>query len=196
MTLVTLCMTVAASLAGQAAGGTRVAVVNLPVVSERYQRTSDLEEQFEAVRQKINAQRNQMREHMERMARSLQEELKPGTDAFRARQKELAVAEVELRWFEETEGQKVEQGLARSLRMIYGDIQTVVAEVAKDKDLDIVVASDQIPDEVPNSPTQVRQHILLQKVIYWSPRADITDEVVARLNSKYNAQKKVAQPGE
>ncbi len=195
MTLVTLCMTVAASLAGQAAGGTRVAVVNLPVVSERYQRTADLEEQFEVVRKKINEQRNQMRERMDRMARSLQEELKPGTDAFRARQKELAVAEVELRWFEETEGQKVEQGLARSLRMIYADIQTVVAEVAKEKDLDIVVASDQIPEEAPSSPTQVRQHILLQKVIYWSPRADITDEVVARLNSKYNAQKKAAQPG-
>jgi Skp family chaperone for outer membrane proteins len=195
MTFVALCLTVAASLVGQSVEGVKVAVLNLPVVSERYQRTHDLEGQFEVVRQRVNQQRSEMREKIDRMGRSLQEELKPGSDAFRSRQREIAVAEAELRWFEDSEGQKVEQGLAQSLQLIYSDIIVIVAEIAKEKNLDIVVASDEIPEAVPDSAAQVRQHILLQKVVYWTPRVDITDAVVARLNASYDAKKAAAGAG-
>jgi len=172
-------------LGQQGAGAVNVAVVNLPEASERYQKTADLEAQFETVRSKLNEQRAAMKEKVDKLTRSLQEELKPGTEAYAARQKEVAMQEAELQWFVESQSQAVEQGLADSLRQIYDDIRRVVGEVALERGIDVVLASDQLPPQTSGPPNQVRQQILLQKVVYWSPRVDITDEVVARLNARY-----------
>ncbi|MFH1109740.1 MAG: OmpH family outer membrane protein [Planctomycetota bacterium] len=166
---------------------TKVAVVNVAGASEKYAKTADLEAQFDAVRRKLNQERDAMKEKIEKANRSLQEELKPGTDEFRARRKQIALMEAELQWFVESEGQKVEKGLAESLRSIYDDIQTAVREIAQGKGVDIVLAADQLPAETPDSANQVRQHILLQKVLFWNPSVDLTDEVITRLNARYKA---------
>lgn len=177
-----------------ARGSTTVAVVNVGAVSEKYARTADLEAQFDAIRRKLNQERDSMKDKIEKANRSLQEELKPGTDEYRARRKQVALMEAELQWFVESEGQKVEKGLADSLRGIFGDIQTVVREVAQEKGVEIVLASDQLPAETPDSPTQVRQFILLQKVLFWAPSLDLTEEVVTKLNARYKASTPTAGP--
>jgi len=177
-----------------AQGSTKVAVVNVGAVSEKYAKTADLEAQFDAVRRKLNQERDSMKERIEKANRSLQEELKPGTDEFRARRKQVALMEAELQWFVESEGQKVEKGLAESLRSIFGDIHAAVGEVAQEKGVEIVLASDQLPPETPDSPTQVRQHILLQKVLFWSPSLDLTAEVITKLNAGYKAATPAAGP--
>jgi len=173
---------------------TKAAVVNVTGVSEKYAKTADLEAQFDAVRRKLNQERDAMKEKIEKANRSLQEELKPGTDEFRARRKQIALMEAELQWFVESEGQKVEKGLAESLRSIYADIQTVVREIAQEKGVDIVLAADQLPAETPDSANQVRQHILLQKVLFWNPSVDLTDEVITRLNTRYKASAPASGP--
>lgn len=165
-----------------------VAVVNVPAVSERYKKTADLEAHFDAIRRNLNEQRNALREKIERTARSLEEELKPGTEDFRARRKELALLEWEHQYFVESEGQGIERGLAVSLRAIFDDIHATVKIVAEEKGIDIVLAGDRMPQETVDSGPQVRQHILLQKVLYWSPKVDLTDAVVERLNARYEAQ--------
>lgn len=173
--------------AGSAQGSTKAAVVNIPLVSEKYAKTAALEAQFEGVRKKINQDRDALKDKIERAKRSAQEELKPGTEDFRQRLKEIALMEAELQWFTETEGQKVERGLSESLKSIFSDIQTAIREVAQEKGLDMVLAADQLPPETPDSPAQVRQHILLQKVLFWSPSVDITQDVITRLNANYKS---------
>lgn len=181
---------VASMVVGQAGDGpTRVAVVNVPVVSEKYQKTADLETHFEGIRRKLNERRNTLKDKIDRTGRSLQEELKPGTDAYRERRKQLALLEAELQWFVESEGQRAEQGLAESLTEIYGDILKAVREVARESGIDVVLAADKLPDMPPNSAVHVRQQILLQKVLYWNPRLDITDQVVTWLNANYGLER-------
>jgi len=165
----------------------KIAVVNIPVVSERYKKRVDLEAQFDALRQELRQQRDALQDKLSRARKSLEEELKPGSDAYAARQKEVAMLEAELQWFVDSQGKKVEAGLALSLREIFDDIKMVVHEIAQQKGYDLVVASDDLPADTPDSPTQVRQFILLQKVLYWSPQVDITEEVAARLNERYAA---------
>jgi len=176
-----------ASGLGSAQAGPSVAVVNIAVASEKYAKTTELEAQFDAMRKRVNQERDAMKDKIERANRSLQEEIKPGTDEFRKRTKEIALMDAELKWFVESEGQKVEKGLAESLRAIYDDIQAAARQVAEEKKIDIVLASDRLPPEVPDSAQQLRQHILLQKVIFWNPSVDLTDEVIARLNANYKA---------
>lgn len=170
---------------GTAEAAPNVAVVNIAAASEKYAKTTELEAQFDAMRKKIGQERDAMKEKIERANRALQEEIKPGTDEYRKRTKEIALMDAELKWFVENEGQKVEKGLAESLRSIYDDIQTAAAQIAAEKKIDIVLASDKLPPEVPDSAQQLRQHILLQKVIYWNPSTDLTEEVIARLNANF-----------
>ncbi len=191
MTMISIWAMTASIIVGQhGSQPTRVAVVNIPVISEKYQKTTDLEVRFEAIRRELNNQRDAMREKIERLQRTLREELKPGTDAFIQRQKELIMSEAELQWFVESESIKVEKGLADALRGIYNDIQSTVREVAEDSGIDIVLSSDRLPKSSPESSAQMRQQILLQKVVYFSPRLDITNEVVTRLNARYQSLKR------
>lgn len=197
MAFLSFCMAVGLTTIGQQDrfGSTRVAVVDVPAVSERYLRTSDLEARFEQRRVKFNRERDALREKIERAGRSLQEEFKPGTGEYGERRKQLAMLEAELQWFMETEGEKIERHLAGSLRSIYDDIQAIVGEVAKEQGIDVVLAADRMPEETPRATTQARQQIVLQKVVYWSPRVDLTDEVVTRLNTEYKARRVTVPSG-
>lgn len=198
MTLISMCMATILSVIGQPAssgfGSAKVAVVDIRVVSERYDKTRDLDAAFEQRRVAFDQQRDALRDKIQRTGRSLREELKPGTTEFDQRRKQLALYEAEHEWFVDTEGQKIEAGFAELLRMIYDDIKRVVGEVAEERGIDVVFAADRLPDEPVASATAARRQIMLQKVIYWSPRVDITEEVIARLNAAYKPQT-VAPPG-
>lgn len=166
---------------------TKIAVVNVATVSEKYSKTKDLESQFDTLRKSLSQQRDAMKDKIERSKTALQEELKPGTDEFRARRKEIALMEAELQWFVESEGQRVEKGLAESLRSIFDDIHACVAEVADEQGIQIVLAADNVPADSPDTPNQARQTILLQKVLYWKPDVDVTEAVVTKLNQRYKS---------
>lgn len=182
-----LALTLSAAL--QAPPTTRVAVVNIGKVSELYKRTADLEAEFGKKREGLNTQRDALRDKLQRLGRALQEEFKPGTDEYMARQKEFVMLQAELKYFKESHSEQIEKELAASLRTIYGDIRTVVEEIAKERGIDVVLASDELPPGAPPNTTQMRQQIVLQKVIYWRPELDITDAVVERVNARYDKKK-------
>ncbi len=163
----------------------KIAVVNVATVSEKYLKTKDLESQFDTVRKSLGQQRDAMKEKIERAKGAIQEELKPGTVEFHQRRKEIAMMEAELQWFVESEGQKVEKGLAEALRSIFDDIHVCVKEVAEEQGIQIVLAADNVPAEAPDTPNQARQTILLQKVLFWKPEVDMTEAVLARLNQRF-----------
>lgn len=169
---------------------TRVAVVNIPVVSERYVKTADLEASFEQQRRQFTEARDAKRKEFERVGRSLQEELKPGTPAFQERSKKIVLLQAELQWFVESEGQKMEASLAASLRSIFDDIRATLRQVAEERGIEIVLAADTLPPSPPKTTSQARQQVVLQKVLYWHPRLDLTEEVITRLNASYQAGKK------
>ncbi len=177
---------------GQIASGgaapARVAVVDIPAVSEGYRRTSDLENKFEQRRKALNAERGALREKVDRTTRSLREEFKPGTKEYQERRKQLAMLEAEFQWLVEAQGREIERQLAKSLRAIFDDIRNAIGEVAEEKGMDVVLAADQLPEDAPATTTQARQQIILQKVLYWRPSVDLTDDVIVRLNADYEAQ--------
>ncbi len=196
MAVVSFWLAAVLPLVGQqdASGSVRVAVVNVPAVSEKYLKTTDLETEFEKLRQTFNQQREALQSRIDRTAQSLQEELKPGTEEHWERRKQLAMLDAELQVFVESEGQKIESRIASSLRAIFDDILAATREIALERGIDIVLATDQLPKNVPDSSTQARQQIMLQKVLHWSPRVDLTDDVITRVNAKYKAPSSSAPP--
>ncbi len=165
-----------------------IAVVHVSGAFERYHKTIDLNAQYDALRRKRDTERDAKREKINRDARALQEEIKPGTADYYERRKQLAMLEADLQYFVESEGRRIEGSLAKSMRAIFDDIHAAVREVAEEKGIDLVLAADRMPTEVPDSPSLVQQQIHFQKVLFWSPQVDLTDEVVARLNARYKDQ--------
>lgn len=196
MSCLTCWMLVGVSSLGQSGPmtATKVAVVNVPVVSERYLKTAYLEGQFETKRLELAGQRDALRDNIDRTRRSLQEEFKPGSEEFGKRAKQLAMLEAEMQWLVETQGRRVEIELAASLRGIFADIQAAIGAVASERNIDVVLAADQVPPEPPLTTSQARQQIVLQKVLYWRPNVDLTDVVVSRLNADFE-KARAAAPG-
>ncbi len=168
--------------------GSRSAVVNVALASERYLRTAELEAQFDARRERFKEEATARQDEIEKKGRALQEQLKPGTEAFGQRQEELAMLQARLQYFAESTKKQLDVALAGALRSIYLDIQQAVREVAEERGFDLVFAADDLPANLPPSPKLATQEILWQKVVYWNPGIDITADVIARLNARYAAQ--------
>ncbi|MDO8629210.1 MAG: hypothetical protein Q7R41_01850, partial [Phycisphaerales bacterium] len=56
-----------------ASASPKIAVVNVATVSEKYQKTSDLETQFDALRKRLGQERDGLKDKLDRANRSLQE---------------------------------------------------------------------------------------------------------------------------
>jgi len=166
----------------------RVAVVNVPLVSDGYVRTGDLEQEFEVLRLKFNEERNRRVEEIRKKREQVAAQFKPGTKDFLKRQEEIMILEARLKFYEQSEGVKLEMAIASALRTLFEDIKRMVSIVATEKGFDVVLAAEQLPAQIPDA-NALKNQILMQKVLYFNPRVDLTSEVSARLNSEYQARK-------
>lgn len=171
--------------AGAASAETNIAVVDVARVFEQYAMTRDLETKFDDARREAADEAEQRRGSIEQMRRALAA-FNPDSDDFKRREDELSRAEVEFQvWSSQTE-KRLKASHKRWLMRIYTNARTAVADIAKERDIDLVLTYDQLTEDAPDS-VALRQQILLQKVIYHSDRIDLTDDVLLRLNEAYRA---------
>lgn len=168
-----------------ARGELKVGVIDLLKASEKYVKTADLEDEFDALRQQFKGERQRRQEEIERMIRALEEQFKPGTPDYETREKELLVKKAEFDLYSEREETALQSRFSRSLQSIFDDIRRMAGVVAEERGLDLVLVADQRPTEEIVNPAAMRQYIAMQRVIYHHPRLEITDEVINRLNAGY-----------
>ncbi len=167
-------------------GAPKVGVVNIAKVFEKYQMTQQLEQQFDAKRQAISQEAQKRQDAMETKLKEL-EAFDPNSQDFANRQAALRYSRIEYRvWLEDTE-ETLKREHMNLLRMIYGLVTEAIAKTAKDRGLDLVVTQDDLSPEAPDS-ISLRREILLKKVLYFSPRVDITQEVLNLLNEELRAK--------
>ncbi len=85
------------------------------------------------------------------------------------------------------------QEVNRHKKALFVEIQQVVAEMAKQKGLDLVIVEPevQLPTSVQNvDPEQLNNLISQKTVLYASPRVDLTDEVATAMDAAYKAKPK------
>lgn len=186
--MTTMCAMMMGFLAIAQTAPPRVAVVNVPMVSDGYVRTGDLEQEFEVLRLKFNEERNRRVEEIRKKREQVAAQFKPGTKDFLKRQEEIMILEARLKFYEQSEGVKLEMAIASSLRTLFEDIKRMVSIVATERGFDVVLAAEQLPAQIPDA-NALKNQILMQKVLYFNPRVDLTSEVSARLNSEYQAGK-------
>ncbi len=162
---------------------TNIAVVNLAAVFEKYQMTRDLEERFGRRREEVKAESRGKQENIALLRNAL-EQFKPGTADFRQREEELVRSEIEFEVWLEVQERRLKSEHKSWLESIYRNTQEVVARIAAQRGIDLVLTYNDLEEDAPDS-LAFKQQILLRTVIFASPRTDVTAPVIETLDAEY-----------
>jgi len=162
---------------------TEIGVLNVARVFEEYEMTRDLEALFDQARREAADEAERRRDNVEQLRRALTA-FDPTSEDYARRDEELTRIEVEFQVWSKATERRLKNDHLRWMHEIYNNTRKVIAEIAAERKLDLVLTYDELTEDAPDS-VALRQQILLQKVIYHSPKVDITDEAMRRLNEAY-----------
>ena len=160
-----------------------IAVVNLPLIFERYRMTKDLEERFDQRSRAVRAEAENRRQAMDNRLAAL-EAFDPASKDYAERREELLRTQIEYRVWLEFEEQRLRAENKAWLVQIYQEVREAVARAAEQRGIDLVLTYDELFEDVRDSDL-LRQQILLKKVLFFSERLDLTELVGKDLNDQY-----------
>lgn len=143
----------------------------------------------EKYRQSAAAERARAEAELEKLSKEIEAEeaglktLKAGSDDYLARVKQIITKRASLQaqqeFYKQREALKEQQWTEK----VYKDVLRITAEVAKKKDLDIVLEKDE-PEFPLSNYSELMTVMSTHKVLYSRGCVDISDEVMARLNAE------------
>ena len=167
----------------QRAASPNIAVINLAAVFERYQITQDLEQMFAERREEVQAEAQRKQDEVNGL-RTTVEQFKPGSADYRSREEDLVRAEINFQVWLEVQERRLKSEHKAWLELIYRNTQAVVAKIAADRHIDLVLTYSDLEEDAPDS-VAFKQQILLRTVIYANQRADLTEQVIEMLDADY-----------
>jgi Skp family chaperone for outer membrane proteins len=173
----------------------KIAVANTARIFNDMQETKDLKQQLEARHTEVSNEESDRKAKIQQMEDNIKE-LRPDNPQYQKSLEDLDKAMAEFEAWGKVVQLEAERDQKHTMVMLFDKIQATVTQVAKDDQIDIVIA-DQGP-EIGNTEgmtfDQLRALINQKDVLYTSKRADISDEVLTRLDAQY-AKDKAAGSG-
>lgn len=185
-----------ATTAAPPAGGSTGAAVKVAIASparifNEIQETKDLKALIESKTKNLEQDRF-AREQKLKDLKALRDQLKPDAPQYADRDRDLRQSAIEYKvWFDQnTAEMQAEQ--KRQMLLIFNKITAAVQEVATAKGIDLVIA-EQKPEFPPNldqiNADQLRVMINSQNVLFSTPQADISTDVITAMDAKYKSGK-------
>ena len=168
----------------------KVAIANTARIFNDMQETKDLKDKLEARRQEVSNEENDRRTKIKAMQDNLHE-LKPDNPQYKKAQQDLDQAMADFDSWGKVVRLQAERDQKQTMVMLFNKIQAAVTQIAKEDQIDIVIA-DQGPDIGDTEDLtfdQLRALINQKDVLYTSKRADISDEVLTLLDAQYAKDK-------
>lgn len=165
----------------------RVAAVDVSVVFSEYQRQKDLSEEFKNKKDALDRE-NQSRRNAIETSQAQVDRMDPNRDPlYPAKVRELLQMQIEYKnWFDLNEAD-----LAREVGVwtakIYNEIVTAAGDMAQKEGIDLVVYKDDFRPTNYNV-DQIRQQIAARKILFASTAADISNQLLEKLNAQYRTQ--------
>jgi Skp family chaperone for outer membrane proteins len=186
LTVVTLSWTGASVASAQDA---RIGVANPVRIFNEMQEVKDLKQKLEGERARIEQETKTRRERIGAL-QGARDQLRPDSPQFTERDRELQQAAIEFDvWTRITQAAAQRQQKTQMVTT-YEKIEAATAEVAKQKGLTVVFADQrqELPDNVDPIPVEQLRGILgARNVMYASDTVDISNEVIALLDTKYKS---------
>ncbi|OPX25284.1 MAG: hypothetical protein B1H04_00165 [Planctomycetales bacterium 4484_123] len=166
---------------------TRVAVCDVGAVFNGYLKRNDLNLQLEQRRKQAKAEDKRRLDQITKIEKTLKQ-LKRGTPEYDQQAKKLQSLVIEARvWREFTEKafRAEHRGMMETL---YREILAAVAQVAKARNIDLVLYSEEVQIASKTTP-ELYSKIAQRKCLYHKPAIDLTKAVLDRLNRQYSARR-------
>jgi Skp family chaperone for outer membrane proteins len=143
----------------------------------------------EKYRQLAAAEQTKVDVELEKLSKQIEAEeaglkaLKAGSDDYLARAKQILTERASLQAQQEFYKQQAALKEQQWTEEVYKDVLRIVAEVAKEKGINLVLERDE-PEFPLSNYTELMTVISTHKVLYSSGCEDISDEVLARLDAE------------
>lgn len=159
----------------------------------------DLEKVFNGLTAKTNADAQLKRMGEQLMAegdkkaqviKQMEDDLKDlaeGTPRYRELQDTALLDAQRYRAYIEFSRAKIDAERARTIKRIYLDIRNAAEEIGNTNSYDLVLVNDSLAEIPPGTEEEMNRQISARRILFASPRIDITSEVVAYMNA--SAQK-------
>lgn len=152
----------------------------------QYQKVVDMRTQLqsrgEQLRQDLSAKEQRVLKQKEELAAS---QLAPGSPEYERMWEDLVKLSVETKTFKEISQAELTRQDMRITQAGYEDIYAAIAEVAKKKQLTLVLSQEEFSLASARTDELYSKLYYRRPVLYSEPSLDITAEVVGLLNSKY-----------
>lgn len=181
---------VARAQAAESAGPTHIGVVNVGKVFHSMQETKDLQAKFQSEKEGIQQLAQQHQQEVNSLQNMLHNGPKPGSQQYDDQQEQIdqktAQYETELK----IKNMQMIRSQAHQMRDIFDKIADVVATVAKQRNLDLVITEtnpDLAAENQDLTPDQLSALVQQRNVMFVDPKLDITAEVVTALDARYKS---------
>jgi Skp family chaperone for outer membrane proteins len=160
----------------------KVGVVSILKIFQKCKRNEKYRQTALAEHAKTEAELDKLSKEIEAEEAGLKT-LKTGSDDYLAHAKQALTARASLQAQQEFHKQQAALKEQQWAEEVYKDVLKIVAEVAKEKGIDIVFERDE-PEFPTSNYTELMTIISTHKVLYSSGCDDISDEVLTRLDAE------------
>ena len=164
-----------------------VGVVNVTTVYLQMKEPKKLTEAMRAQQEQLAKEQQQKEAALNDMMKR-RADFKPGSAQFDDETRKIEDEQVKYQVWVATARAQLERQQKKNLKQIFDHIQQATREVAQQMHLNLVIA-DQSPEIGPDLsaiPAQeLRQMLATRAVLYYDKKADITDEVLTRVEANY-----------
>jgi Skp family chaperone for outer membrane proteins len=175
------------------ASSTVVVAVNLRTVLDGLEQRSVAEAEVEEIKDRILAEDGQRKQELQDLRAQFDNIPEADEDARDALQEQLARQALDYDAWSRFSLEQVDIETSLRLRDLHRAIKSAIAELCEIEGYDIVLVDDSQQELTVNRDSrvsrevQVLQQMISRRMMYVNPVADITDELIERMNNAYNA---------
>ena len=167
----------------------KIGVCNPAKVFEAMDERKVIEDKMKSERDKATAEVNRRKQEVEDLQRQ-RNELRPESAIFQEKTNQMMEKAVQFEVWARLKQAEMDRSEKEQIKTLYEKIRESCKEVATEKKLDLILAErkPELPANMEKlTADQVRAVISQNDVLYANERADITQQVILKVNQKYAA---------
>lgn len=177
----------AQNFGNKATGPTKVAVCNLGDLFSKYQRARDMLDKLEKKRQEFVAEGQKRIAVLENQTQQLGGYVE-GKPEFKKLDEKIVSGTIELEVWKKMQQRSILTSHMAMTKVIYQQMRETIAEVAKERGIDLVIQFDPQKIEAKNA-QEWQMMVKMRQVLYSDSQMDITAAVLQKLNETYQITK-------
>jgi Skp family chaperone for outer membrane proteins len=174
------------------AAATHIGIVNLGKVFRSVQEMKDIQAKQEADTNSLKTLAASHQSELDNMKQEIRNGPKPDTKDWDDRISALETKSVTYESDLKLKQLDMSRNFSKQLKAVFDKVQASVADLAKQKGLDLVL-TENLPDLAPGAevtPDQMAQLLAQHNVLFAGANTDITDDVIAALDTQYKSASK------